>query len=64
MTEPISSESLAKTCKEYFSFVWQLYQEMQIPMLLGVIIVYCDVDSFHGGGICLINHALNSFSLY
>ena len=32
--EPLSSESLAKTCKEYFSFVWKLYYEMQIPMLL------------------------------
>ena len=27
--EPFSSESLAKTCKEYFSFIWQLYFEMQ-----------------------------------
>ena len=33
--EPISDESLTKTCKKYFSFVWQLYYEMQMPMLLG-----------------------------
>ena len=58
--EPLSSESLAKTCKEYFSFIWQLYYEMQMPMLLGFKKVYGDLESFHVSGICLINHALNS----
>jgi len=60
MTEPISSESLAKTCKEFFSFVWQLYYEMQMPMLLGFKKVFGDLESFHVHGTCLINHALNS----
>ena len=58
--EPLSSESLTKTCKEYFSFVWQLYYEMQMPMLLGFKKVFGDLESFHISGICLINHALNS----
>ena len=58
--EPISSESLTVTCKEYFSFIWKLYYEMQIPMLLGFKKVYGDLESFHVNGICLINHALNS----
>ena len=60
MTEPLSSESLAKTCKEYFSFVWQLYYEMQMPMLLGFKKVFGDLESFHVSGIVIINHALNS----
>ena len=60
MTEPLSSESLAKTCKEYFSFVWQLYYEMQMPMLLGFKKVFGDLESFHVSGIVMINHALNS----
>jgi hypothetical protein len=58
--EPISSESLKDTCKEYFSFIWQLYYKMQIPMLLEFKKVFGDLESFHVGGICLINHALNS----
>jgi len=58
--EPISSESLIKTSKEYFSFIWQLYYEMQMPMLLGFKKVYGDLESFHVHGICLVNHALNS----
>ena len=60
MQEPLSSESLTEISKEYFSFIWQLYYEMQIPMLLGFKKVFGDLESFHVGGICLINHALNS----
>ena len=58
--EPISSESLTVVCKEYFSFVWKLYYEMQMPMLLDFKKVYGDLESFHVSGICLSNHALNS----
>ena len=58
--EPISSESLTQTCKEYFSFVWQLYYEMQMPMLLGFKKVFGDLESFHVNGVCVINEALNS----
>ena len=58
--ETISSENLTKTCKEYFSFIWKLYYEMQMPMLLGFKKVYGDLEAFHIHGICLINHALNS----
>jgi len=60
ISEPISGESLTETSKEYFSFIWQLYYEMQMPMLLGFKKVFGDLESFHVAGICLINHALNS----
>ena len=60
ISEPFSSERLTETCKEYFSFVWKLYYEMQMPMLLGFKKVYGDLESFHVHGICLVNHALNS----
>ena len=60
ISEPFSSERLTETSKEYFSFVWKLYYEMQMPMLLGFKKVYGDLEAFHIHGICLINHALNS----
>ena len=60
ISEPFSSERLTETSKEYFSFVWQLYYEMQMPMLLGFKKVFGDLESFHIFGICLLNHALNS----
>ena len=58
--KPLSSEILTKTCKEYFSFIWQLYYEMQMPMLLEFKKIFGDLESFHVNGICLTNHALNS----
>jgi DNA-binding Lrp family transcriptional regulator len=60
ISETISSESIKETFKEYFSYVWKLYYEMQMPMLLEFKKVYGDLESFHVSGICLINHALNS----
>ena len=59
-SKPISTENLIETSKEYFSFVWKLYYEMQMPMLLGFKKVYGDLESFHIHGICVSNHALNS----
>ena len=58
--EPLSSESLIKTCKEYFSFIWQLYYKMQMPMLLGFKKLFGDLESFHVNGMVIINQALNS----
>jgi len=60
LSEQISSENIIKISKEYFSFVWKLYYEMQMPMLLAYKEIYGDLESFHVHGICLVNHALNS----
>ena len=60
MSEPFSSEILTKICKEYFSFVWLLYYEMQFPMLLGNKKIFGDLESFHVNSICIINQALNA----
>ena len=60
ISTPIISESLIETIKEYFSFVWKLYYEMQMPMLLSFKKVFNDLESSHIAGICLSNHALNS----
>ena len=60
ISESISSENLEETSKEYFSFVWKLYYEMQIPFLLSYKKVFGDLESFHVFGICINNHALNS----
>ena len=58
--EPLSSENLSKTCKDYFSFIWQLYYEMQMPMLLGFKKVFGDLETFHVYGMVIANQALNS----
>ena len=60
ISKTISSEDIIKTSKAYFSFVWKLYYEMQMPMLLNYKKVYGDLEKFHIHGICISNHALNS----
>ena len=60
MLKPISIELLTTTCKEYFSFVWLLYYQMQMPMLLGFKKLFGDLESFHVNGMVIINQALNS----
>ena len=59
-SKPISTENLTKTSKEYFSLVWKIYYEMQMPMLLGFKKIYGDLEAFHIHGICISNQALNS----
>ena len=60
ISESISSKNIMEISKKYFSFVWKLYYEMQMPMLLSYKKVYGDLESLHIHGICLSNHALNS----
>ena len=58
--KPISTENLIEISKEYFSFVWTLYYEMQMPMLLGFKKIYGNLETFHIHGICISNQALNA----
>ena len=55
-----SSEHIVNVAKENFSYVWKLYYDMQIPMLLNFKEIFDDIESFHVYGICLVNQALNS----
>jgi hypothetical protein len=60
ISRPFSIEDLVQTCKEYFSYVWKLYYEMQMPMLLGFKKIFGDLETFHVNGICITNQALHS----
>ena len=60
LIEPISSEQLIRTVKNNFSFVWKLYYDMQLPMLLTFKKIHGDLETFHVHGTCLTNHVLNA----
>jgi DNA-binding Lrp family transcriptional regulator len=60
MIEPISSENLLRVVKKNFSFVWKLYYDMQLPMLLTFKKIHGDLETFHIHGTCLTNHVLNA----
>ena len=58
--EQISSDQIVRAAKDNFSFVWKLYYEMQMPMLLKFKEIHGDLETFHIHGVCLSNHALNA----
>jgi hypothetical protein len=60
MIEPITSEQLIRAVKKNFSFVWKLYYDMQLPMLLTFKKIHGDLETFHVHGTCLSNHVLNA----
>ena len=60
MIKPISSEDLIRAVKNNFSFVWKLYYDMQLPMLLTFKKIHGDLETFHVLGACLSNHVLNA----
>ena len=60
ISQSLSSEKIIEISKEYFSYIWKLYYEMQIPMLLGFKEIFGDLESFHVNGVVVINHVLNA----
>ena len=52
----IPSEELAVFIKKNFSYIWKIYYELQIPMMLGYKRIFNDFETFHICGTCaLIN---------
>jgi len=60
MLEPVESAQIIRVAKDNFSFIWKLYYDMQIPMLLMFKKIHGDLESFHVHGVCLSNQALNA----
>jgi DNA-binding MarR family transcriptional regulator len=60
MSEPVDSNRIVRAVKDNFSFVWKLYYEMQMPMLLMFKKIHGDLETFHVHGVCLGNQALNT----
>ena len=60
ISQSLSSEKIIEISKEYFSYIWKLYYEMQIPMLLGFKEIFGDLESFHVNSVVVINHVLNA----
>ena len=60
MLEPVDSNRIVRAVKDNFSFVWKLYYDMQMPMLLMFKKIHGDLETFHVHGVCLGNQALNT----
>ncbi|WP_415304400.1 hypothetical protein [Candidatus Pelagibacter sp. Uisw_090] len=60
MSQPVDSNLIVRAVKDNFSFVWKLYYDMQMPMLLMFKKIHGDLETFHVHGVCLGNQALNA----
>ena len=54
----ISSEELELTIKNNFSYIWKIYYELQIPMMINYKKIFKDLETFHIFGICVVNQHL------
>ena len=60
LSDSITSEELELIIKDNFSYVWKLYYELQIPMMIRYKEVFGDIESFHIFGICALNEHLHA----
>ena len=60
MSQPVDSNRIVRAVKDNFSFVWKLYYDMQMPMLLMFKKLHGDLETAHVHGVCLSNQALNA----
>ena len=60
MSKPVDSNRIVRAVKDNFSFVWKLYYDMQMPMLLMYKKIHGDLETAHVHGVCLSNQALNA----
>ena len=54
--ESIDSNQIIRAVKDNFSFVWKLYYDMQMPMLLMFKKIHGDLETFHVHGVCSVSY--------
>ena len=60
LSDKISSEELELVIKDNFSYIWKIYYELQIPMMINYKRIFNDLETFHIFGICVLNEHLHA----
>jgi len=61
LQKELTSNKLEKVIKDNFSYMWKIYYELQIPMMLNYKRIFGDIESFAIWGTCVVNqHYLKS----
>ena len=58
LSKKFTSDELEIVIKENFSYIWKLYYELQIPMMISYKKIFNDLESFHIFGTCIVNQHL------
>jgi len=60
LSRPFKSEDIETIIKKNFSYIWKLYYEFQIPLLVKWKFLFDDLETFHIWGICAVNDQFNN----
>ena len=60
LSKSFTSETIEKNIKNDFSYVWKLYYELQIPLLLKWKKIFADLETFHIWAIIVVNDQLKN----
>ena len=58
LQKKITSEKLEIIIKNNFSYIWKLYYELQIPMMINYKKIFKDLETFHIFVTCIVNQHL------
>ena len=62
-TKKINSEQLELVVKNNFSYIWKVYYDMQLPMMIRYKKVFNDLETFHIFGTCVVSQHLHTQNL-
>ena len=60
LSKKLTSKELELIIKDNFTYVWKIYYELQIPMMLGYKKIFNDLETFHIFGTCVVNQHLHA----
>ena len=58
LPKKLSSAELEIIIKDNFSYIWKLYYELQIPMMISYKKIFKDLETFHIFATCVVNQHL------
>jgi predicted transcriptional regulator len=58
LLKKFSTEELENVIKNNFSYVWKIYYEMQIPMMISYKKIFKDLETFHIFATCIVSQHL------
>jgi predicted transcriptional regulator len=58
LLKKMTSEELELVIKDNFTYIWKVYYELQIPMLISYKKIFKDLETFHIYVLCVVNEHL------
>jgi predicted transcriptional regulator len=59
LSQQMTSKDLELVIKKNFSYIWKIYYELQIPMMITYKNFFKDLETFHIFAVCVVNQHLH-----